>query len=225
MTQILFSTPYSTPVFGVGDDIEQWDFVYRSAEPSDLGNICRGCGKHFKIVGEPLAERRTARLTTQYHRYPCFSGPFHCLSAVSSLCLLTIQRSAGLDAPKPPAGRPVVPFSIVPDGLIPQASETWLAQVDWRAPVDEYYATIILQSKTAVRERRFAASLRSLDSPLFGLGSFSISPALSTGRGKARQRHAPRRKPPPPPSGAASELLGSPRKRRRTPPPPPITQE
>jgi len=40
---------------------------------SDLGHNCRECRGPFRAIGEPMTERRGARLTMRYHA-ECFSG-------------------------------------------------------------------------------------------------------------------------------------------------------
>ncbi|KAG8458906.1 hypothetical protein KFE25_004240 [Diacronema lutheri] len=56
-----------------GNDTRYWDFAFRAVEKSDLGHVCRECRQPFARLGEPLAERRGARLALRYHR-DCFSG-------------------------------------------------------------------------------------------------------------------------------------------------------
>jgi hypothetical protein len=48
--------------------------VYAScAQAKDLGHACRECRRPFITLGEPLTERRGARISSRYHA-ECFSG-------------------------------------------------------------------------------------------------------------------------------------------------------
>mmetsp|Transcript_14657 Transcript_14657/g.33659 ORF Transcript_14657/g.33659 Transcript_14657/m.33659 type:complete len:119 (-) Transcript_14657:450-806(-) len=58
---------------GAGNDTEYWDFVHRKVERTDLGHRCRECKQPFDRLGEPLTERRGARVSLRYHT-KCFSG-------------------------------------------------------------------------------------------------------------------------------------------------------
>ena len=58
---------------GAGDETHYWDFLHRAAERQDLGHKCRECRRPFTSIGEPLTERRGARLSMRYHA-ACFSG-------------------------------------------------------------------------------------------------------------------------------------------------------
>jgi hypothetical protein len=58
---------------GAGDDTEYWDFQHRMVEKQDLGHRCRECRMPFTTIGDPLTERRGARLSMRYHA-ACFSG-------------------------------------------------------------------------------------------------------------------------------------------------------
>ena len=42
-------------------------------EKKDLGHTCRECRRPFTTIGEPLTERRGARISNRYHA-ECFSG-------------------------------------------------------------------------------------------------------------------------------------------------------
>mmetsp|Transcript_8641 Transcript_8641/g.29474 ORF Transcript_8641/g.29474 Transcript_8641/m.29474 type:complete len:125 (-) Transcript_8641:371-745(-) len=65
------STASSSDLEGAGG--AYWDFVRRPAAQRDLGHTCRECKRPFTAIGEPLAERRGARLAMRYHD-TCFSG-------------------------------------------------------------------------------------------------------------------------------------------------------
>lgn len=58
---------------GAGDDTKYWDFQHRAVEKHDLGHRCRECRMPFTTIGEPLTERRGARVSMRYHA-ACFSG-------------------------------------------------------------------------------------------------------------------------------------------------------
>ena len=58
---------------GAGDDTKYWDFQHRSVEKQDLGHRCRECRMPFTTIGDPLTERRGARVSMRYHA-ACFSG-------------------------------------------------------------------------------------------------------------------------------------------------------
>ncbi len=63
----------SDVTIGAGDDTEYWDFQHRAVTAKDLGHTCRECRLPFTTVGEPLTERRGARISSRYHA-ECFSG-------------------------------------------------------------------------------------------------------------------------------------------------------
>jgi hypothetical protein len=63
----------SEVTIGAGDDTEYWDFQHRAVTAKDLGHTCRECRLPFITIGEPLTERRGARISTRYHAQ-CFSG-------------------------------------------------------------------------------------------------------------------------------------------------------
>ena len=63
----------SEVTIGAGDDTAYWDFQHRCAEKSDLGHKCRECKRPFTKIGEPMTERRGARVSMRYHA-ECFSG-------------------------------------------------------------------------------------------------------------------------------------------------------
>jgi hypothetical protein len=52
------------PKFG---DADYWSFMYRGAQPKDVGHQCRECKGAISFVGEPIVERRGARLQLRYH--------------------------------------------------------------------------------------------------------------------------------------------------------------
>ena len=58
---------------GAGDETAYWDYSHRTVERHDLGHNCRECRRPFTKIGEPLTERRGARLSMRYHAQ-CFSG-------------------------------------------------------------------------------------------------------------------------------------------------------
>ena len=58
---------------GAGDDTLYWDYHHRAVEKSDLGHKCRECKRPFQRLGEPMTERRGARVSMRYHA-ACFSG-------------------------------------------------------------------------------------------------------------------------------------------------------
>jgi hypothetical protein len=63
----------SEVTIGAGDDTEYWDFQHRTVTAKDLGHTCRECRLPFASIGEPLTERRGARISSRYHA-ECFSG-------------------------------------------------------------------------------------------------------------------------------------------------------
>ena len=58
---------------GAGDATAYWDYQHRGAERPDLGHNCKECRLPFTTIGEPLTERRGARISMRYHA-ACFSG-------------------------------------------------------------------------------------------------------------------------------------------------------
>ena len=58
---------------GAGDETMYWDYQHRTVERQDLGHKCRECRLPFTTIGEPLTERRGARVSMRYHA-ACFSG-------------------------------------------------------------------------------------------------------------------------------------------------------
>ncbi len=67
------SVACSETTIGAGDDTKYWDYQHREAIKSDLGHCCRECRKPFSKIGEPITERRGARVSMRYHA-ECFSG-------------------------------------------------------------------------------------------------------------------------------------------------------
>ncbi|KAL1495362.1 hypothetical protein AB1Y20_016731 [Prymnesium parvum] len=63
----------SRETIGAGDATRYWDFQHRAVVRGDLGHKCRECRRPFGTIGEPLTERRGARLSLRYHA-ECFSG-------------------------------------------------------------------------------------------------------------------------------------------------------
>lgn len=63
----------STATIGAGDATRYWDYCHRVTEKTDLGHKCRECRLPFSSLGEPLTERRGARVSMRYHA-ECFSG-------------------------------------------------------------------------------------------------------------------------------------------------------
>jgi len=58
---------------GAGDMTQYWDFQHREAQRNDLGHKCRECRMPFTMIGEPITERRGARVSMRYHA-ECYSG-------------------------------------------------------------------------------------------------------------------------------------------------------
>jgi len=73
MAGTVISKACSEVTIGAGDGTGYWDFQHRAATRGDLGHNCRECKLPFTRVGEPLTERRGARLSMRYHA-ECFSG-------------------------------------------------------------------------------------------------------------------------------------------------------
>ena len=63
----------SEATIGAGDATGYWDYMHRSTTRADLGHRCRECKQPFSRIGEPLTERRGARVSMRYHA-ECFSG-------------------------------------------------------------------------------------------------------------------------------------------------------
>jgi hypothetical protein len=63
----------SETTIGAGDDTGYWDFQHRVCGKEDLGRQCRECKQPFTTLGEPITERRGARISMRYHA-SCFSG-------------------------------------------------------------------------------------------------------------------------------------------------------
>lgn len=63
----------SESTIGAGDDTAYWDYQHRQVEKKDLGHKCHECKQLFKQIGDPLTERRGARISMRYHG-ECFSG-------------------------------------------------------------------------------------------------------------------------------------------------------
>ena len=63
----------SEVTIGAGDDTNYWDFQHREVTAKDLGHTCRECRQPFRFIGDPLTERRGARIASRYHA-ECFSG-------------------------------------------------------------------------------------------------------------------------------------------------------
>ena len=55
----------SDATIGAGDDTEYWDFRHRAVTAKDLGHTCRECRLPFATIGEPLTERRGARISSR----------------------------------------------------------------------------------------------------------------------------------------------------------------
>ncbi len=63
----------SRVTIGAGDSTRYWDYQHRVVERGDLGHKCRECKMPFTTLGDPLTERRGARVSMRYHA-ECFSG-------------------------------------------------------------------------------------------------------------------------------------------------------
>jgi len=70
---VAVSQACSEATIGAGDDTRYWDFQHRKVEKRDLGQRCRECRQPFVTLGDPLTERRGARISMRYHG-ECFSG-------------------------------------------------------------------------------------------------------------------------------------------------------
>jgi len=70
---VAVSQACSEATIGAGDDTRYWDFQHRKVEKRDLGQRCRECRRPFVTFGDPLTERRGARISMRYHG-ECFSG-------------------------------------------------------------------------------------------------------------------------------------------------------
>jgi len=73
MRSVAVSEACSTTTIGAGDATAYWDFQHRTVQRTDLGHRCRECRLAFDTLGEPLTERRGARVSMRYHAV-CFSG-------------------------------------------------------------------------------------------------------------------------------------------------------
>ena len=73
MAGTTISMACSEHTIGAGDDTGYWDFQHRTVEAKDLGHRCRECKRPFRHLGDPLTERRGARVSMRYHA-ECFSG-------------------------------------------------------------------------------------------------------------------------------------------------------
>jgi hypothetical protein len=73
MHSVAMSEACSELTIGAGDATEYWDFQHRAVTKKDLGHTCRECRKPFSRIGDPLTERRGARISSRYHAV-CFSG-------------------------------------------------------------------------------------------------------------------------------------------------------
>ena len=73
MAGTTISMACSEYTIGAGDDTGYWDFQHRTVEVKDLGHRCRECKQPFRHLGDPLTERRGARVSMRYHA-ECFSG-------------------------------------------------------------------------------------------------------------------------------------------------------
>ena len=82
---------------GAGDDTQYWDFQHRAVEKHDLGHRCRECRMPFTSIGDPLTERRGARLSMRYHA-ACFSGYADPRSQATSSHHVGVLAGSQLDA-------------------------------------------------------------------------------------------------------------------------------
>ena len=83
MVGTVMSQACHTETIGAGDGTEYWDYQHRTVQRQDLGHVCKECKRPFTTVGEPLTERRGARISMRYHA-TCFSGYADPRSQVSS---------------------------------------------------------------------------------------------------------------------------------------------
>jgi len=86
---------------GAGDMTQYWDFQHREAQRNDLGHKCRECRMPFTMIGEPITERRGARVSMRYHA-ECYSGYADPRSQLSSS--LHQGTLKGTQLPAAPAG-------------------------------------------------------------------------------------------------------------------------
>eukprot|EP00928_Gymnodinium_smaydae_P049553 TRINITY_DN33277_c0_g1_i1.p1 TRINITY_DN33277_c0_g1~~TRINITY_DN33277_c0_g1_i1.p1 ORF type:complete len:298 (+),score=61.34 TRINITY_DN33277_c0_g1_i1:45-938(+) len=82
---------------GAGDETLYWDFQHRTSTRADLGHTCRECKKPFASIGEPMTERRGARVSMRYHA-ACFSGFADPRSQVGSSTHVGNLRGTQLEA-------------------------------------------------------------------------------------------------------------------------------
>ena len=73
MAGSVLSQACSEVTIGAGDETNYWDYQHREATRADLGHRCRECKQPFRRIGEPMTERRGARVSMRYHA-SCFSG-------------------------------------------------------------------------------------------------------------------------------------------------------
>ena len=73
MAGTVISKACSEVTIGAGDETGYWDYQHREATKADLGHRCRECKLPFQRIGEPMTERRGARVSMRYHA-SCFSG-------------------------------------------------------------------------------------------------------------------------------------------------------
>jgi hypothetical protein len=69
----IMSEACHSDTIGAGDQTMYWDYQHRMVERQDLGHKCKECKLPFTTIGEPLTERRGARISMRYHA-ACFSG-------------------------------------------------------------------------------------------------------------------------------------------------------
>ena len=102
------SAACSEVTIGAGDETGYWDYQHRLSTRADLGHRCRECKRPFERVGEPLTERRGARVSMRYHA-ECFSGFADPRSQASSshhvgrLAGLQLAAAPGNKVPSPNA--------------------------------------------------------------------------------------------------------------------------
>ena len=67
MAGTVMSEACSRDTIGAGDSTLYWDFQHRTVTRADLGHNCRECRMPFATIGDPLTERRGARVSMRYH--------------------------------------------------------------------------------------------------------------------------------------------------------------
>ena len=67
MAGTVMSEACSRDTIGAGDSTLYWDFQHRTVTRADLGHNCRECRMAFTTIGDPLTERRGARVSMRYH--------------------------------------------------------------------------------------------------------------------------------------------------------------